>query len=88
MAVLLISSQYFALSGLNTNLGLLNTGKIWGYIILLCTVAFVGKFAGCAIAARVFKFNLRESATIGVLMSCKGLVLILKTKGSTNTAFE
>jgi hypothetical protein len=67
-------SQYFALSGLKTNLGLLNDGITWGYVILLCVVAFVGKFVGCAVAARACKFDLRESSAIGVLMSCKGYV--------------
>lgn len=64
--------QYFALSGLKTNLSLLNDGITWGYVVLLCVVAFVGKFIGCAAAARACKFNLRESSAIGVLMSCKG----------------
>ncbi|KAG8759448.1 K(+)/H(+) antiporter [Serendipita sp. 396] len=68
---------YFTLSGLKTNLGLLNTGKAWGYTILLCAIAFVGKFFGCVAAARTFKFNWRESSTIGVLMSCKGLVELI-----------
>ncbi|KAG8833001.1 K(+)/H(+) antiporter [Serendipita sp. 399] len=68
---------YFTLSGLKTNLGLLNTGKVWGYTILLCVVAFIGKFCGCVAAARGSKFNWRESSTIGVLMSCKGLVELI-----------
>jgi Kef-type K+ transport system membrane component KefB len=66
--------QYFTLSGLKTNLGLLDDGTTWGYTILLCVVAFVGKFFGCASAARLNKFNVRESIAIGTLMSCKGCV--------------
>ncbi len=65
-------SQYFVLSGLSTNLGLLNTGKIWGYVVLLCTVAFFGKFIGCAVTAKLLKYSNRESGAIGMLMSCKG----------------
>lgn len=89
-------------SGLKTNLGLLDNGisqslgyvlsrsiphwlttvddlffasrTAWGYTILLCVVAFVGKFAGCAGAARLNKFGVRESLAIGTLMSCKGSV--------------
>jgi len=53
-------------------LGLLDNGTTWGYVVLLCVVAFFGKFVGCAAAARANKFNLRESGAIGVLMSCKG----------------
>jgi Kef-type K+ transport system membrane component KefB len=68
------SFQYFALSGLKTNLGLLDDGVTWGYVILLCVVAFVGKFFGCAAAARACKFSIRESGAIGTLMSCKGYI--------------
>ncbi|KAG6872565.1 hypothetical protein C0995_008838 [Termitomyces sp. Mi166 len=48
---------YFALSGLRTNLGLMNTGKIWGYTILICVVAFFGKFLPCFGAAMANGFN-------------------------------
>nr|XP_019049777.1 potassium:hydrogen antiporter [Kwoniella bestiolae CBS 10118]OCF28707.1 potassium:hydrogen antiporter [Kwoniella bestiolae CBS 10118] len=74
---LLFLPIYFVLSGLATNLGLLDTGKIWGYIILLCVVAFLGKFVGCAGAAMAMRYPLRESAAIGMLMSCKGLVELI-----------
>ncbi len=66
--------QYFALSGLRTNLGLLNNGVTWGYVVLICVVAFFSKFLGCSIAAKLSGFNLRESGAIGTLMSCKGCV--------------
>ncbi|KIM29630.1 hypothetical protein M408DRAFT_68062 [Serendipita vermifera MAFF 305830] len=77
LVTLLLIPIYFTLSGLKTNLGLLDTGITWGYTILLCVVAFVGKFFGCAITARLCKFTLRESSAIGVLMSCKGLVELI-----------
>ncbi|KAG8902780.1 K(+)/H(+) antiporter [Tulasnella sp. 403] len=68
---------YFVLSGLKTNLGLLDNGITWGYVILICTVAFFGKFIGCAVTARLCGFGLRESGAIGSLMSCKGLVELI-----------
>ena len=68
---------YFALSGLNTNLGDLNSGKAWAYTVAIIVIAFFSKFIGCAAAARVFGFNLRESAAVGTLMSCKGLVELI-----------
>lgn len=73
------SFQYFALSGLKTNLSLLDNGVTWGYVILLCVVAFVGKFFGCALAARGCKFSIREAGAIGTLMSCKGYTISLST---------
>jgi Kef-type K+ transport system membrane component KefB len=68
---------YFALSGLGTNLGLLNSGLIWGYVIGIIAVAFFGKFIGASVAARLCGLVWRESFSIGALMSCKGLVELI-----------
>jgi Kef-type K+ transport system membrane component KefB len=68
---------YFTLSGLNTNLGLLNDGITWAYLIAVTVVAFCSKFFGCAVAARLNGLVWRESFAIGALMSCKGLVELI-----------
>lgn len=68
---------YFALSGLNTNLGLLNDGITWGYVVAIIAVAFAGKIVGGTFAAKGMGLVWRESLTIGVLMSCKGLVELI-----------
>jgi Kef-type K+ transport system membrane component KefB len=68
---------YFALSGLSTNLGLLNDGITWAYVVGVIAVAFSGKIIGGTLAARSCKLVWRESLTIGVLMSCKGLVELI-----------
>jgi Kef-type K+ transport system membrane component KefB len=68
---------YFALSGLNTNLGLLNSGQVWAYVIGIIAVAFFGKFIGATVAARLSGLVWREAMSIGTLMSCKGLVELI-----------
>ena len=68
---------YFALSGLSTNLGLLDNGITWGYVVGVIFVAFFGKVIGGTLAARFCNLYWRESLTIGVLMSCKGLVELI-----------
>ncbi|CAO3612572.1 unnamed protein product [Mucor fragilis] len=68
---------YFTLSGLKTQIGLLNTGEVWGYVILVIFLACFGKIVGCTIAARATGLTTRESLTIGFLMSCKGLVELI-----------
>ncbi|KAI9851952.1 MAG: K(+)/H(+) antiporter [Thelocarpon superellum] len=73
----LLLPLYFALSGLSTNIGLLNNGITWAYVIGVISVAFVGKVIGGTLAARSCKLVWRESLTIGVLMSCKGLVELI-----------
>ena len=68
---------YFALSGLNTDIGLLDDGITWGYTIGVTVVAFSAKFIGASLAARATGMVWRESFTIGALMSCKGLVELI-----------
>lgn len=52
---------YFALSGLNTNLGLLDDGTTWGYVIAVIACAFAGKIIGGTLAAKFAKSLWRES---------------------------
>ncbi|OQV08966.1 hypothetical protein CLAIMM_13161 [Cladophialophora immunda] len=68
---------YFTLSGLSTNLGLLDDGITWGYLIAVTIIAFTTKFLGAALAARLNGMVWRESFSIGALMSCKGLVELI-----------
>ncbi|KAF5393116.1 hypothetical protein D9757_001091 [Collybiopsis confluens] len=77
LVTILLLPLYFVLSGLRTNLGLLDDGITWGYTILLCVVSFSAKFLACFAAAKGSGFNLRESGAIGSLMSCKGLVELI-----------
>ncbi|KAG6888532.1 hypothetical protein C0995_007644 [Termitomyces sp. Mi166 len=78
MVAIIFLPLYFTLSGLSTNLGLLNDGITWAYTIAIIFTAFVGKFGGCSLAAKyVAGFNWRESGAIGSLMSCKGLVELI-----------
>ena len=68
---------FFTLSGLNTNIGLLNDGITWVYVIAVILIAFIAKISGGALAARMTGRQWRESFSIGVLMSCKGLVELI-----------
>jgi Kef-type K+ transport system membrane component KefB len=77
LVTVLLLPLYFALSGLSTNIGLLNDGITWAYVIGVCAVAFSGKIIGGTLAARACKLVWRESFTIGCLMSCKGLVELI-----------
>jgi Kef-type K+ transport system membrane component KefB len=68
---------YFALSGLKTQIGLLDNGRIWGLVILTTFVACFGKITGCTIAAKAQGMEWRESFAIGILMNCKGLIELI-----------
>jgi len=68
---------YFALSGLKTQVGLLDNARIWGMVVLTTAVACFGKIMGCSVAARIQGMEWRESFAIGFLMNCKGLVELI-----------
>lgn len=78
---------YFALSGLNTNIGLLDSGIVWAYVIGVIAIAFFAKVIGGTLASRACGLLWRESLTVGVLMSCKGLVelIVLVSPYSTDS---
>ncbi|KAI8365278.1 Sodium/hydrogen exchanger family-domain-containing protein [Radiomyces spectabilis] len=68
---------YFTLSGLKTQIGLLDDGTVWGYVVLVIFVACFGKIVGCTLAAKGLGMTLRESFAVGFLMNCKGLVELI-----------
>lgn len=76
---------YFTLSGLNTNIGLLDSGIVWGYVVGVIAVAFFSKFIGATLAARSTKMLWRECFAIGSLMSCKGLVELIVLVSISNS---
>ncbi|KXT02772.1 hypothetical protein AC579_4623 [Pseudocercospora musae] len=75
---------FFALSGINTNISGLTNGVDWGYVVAVCFIAFVGKVVGGIIAAKLCQIKTRESLTIGVLMSCKGIVELIALVGTAS----
>ncbi|KAI8148858.1 Sodium/hydrogen exchanger family-domain-containing protein [Fennellomyces sp. T-0311] len=74
---ILLLPLYFTLSGLKTQIGLLNTGPVWGYVFLVIFVACFGKITGCTAASKFCGMTWRESFTVGFLMNCKGLVELI-----------
>ncbi|KAG6336877.1 hypothetical protein ID866_2203 [Astraeus odoratus] len=77
MVTILFLPLYFTLSGLKTDLGLLNDGTAWGFMFVIAALDFTGKVTGCTLSSRYLGFTWRESGTVGALMSCKGLVELI-----------
>lgn len=74
VVLVLFLPAFFALTGMRTELGLLDSGADWlvcGAIIVLATA---GKLGGSTAAARFAGLPWRESLSIGVLMNTRGLV--------------
>jgi Kef-type K+ transport system membrane component KefB len=68
---------FFVFSGLNTQIGLVNTPTLWGITILIVAIAILGKGVACMLAARLAGESWRESATIGALMNARGLMELI-----------
>ncbi len=72
--VIFLLPIFFAYTGLQTSIGLLNTPAMWGYTLLIILVACMGKFGGSMLAARSCGIGWRESSAIGILMNTRGLM--------------
>jgi Kef-type K+ transport system membrane component KefB len=77
VAVYLLLPLFFAYSGLNTRIGLVNSSGDWLVVLGMVALATVGKFGGSALAARATGLNWREASAIGVLMNTRGLMELI-----------
>jgi Kef-type K+ transport system membrane component KefB len=68
---------FFVFSGLNTQIGLVNTPTLWLITLLVIAIAILGKGVACMLAAKLAGENWRESATIGALMNARGLMELI-----------
>ena len=73
----LLLPLFFVYSGLNTQIGLVNTPRLWAITAGLLVVAIVGKGVACAIAARLSRVPMRESVALGALMNARGLIELI-----------
>jgi Kef-type K+ transport system membrane component KefB len=68
---------FFVYSGLNTQIGLVNTPALWAVTLGILVVAIAGKGVACTVAARLNKVPLRESIALGSLMNARGLIELI-----------
>ena len=77
VSIILLLPLFFVITGLRTEIGLINQGHLWitfGWILL---VAVAGKFGGSALAARMVGQSWKDSFSIGVLMNTRGLMQLI-----------
>lgn len=77
LTVALLLPLFFTYSGLNTKIGLLNTGFLWLMCGAILVAAIVGKGVACWLAARATGLPNREALGIGVLMNARGLMELI-----------
>ncbi len=74
---ILMLPLYFALSGLNTNIGSIHSAQSGGLLVLVIVVACFGKITGTFLAAIASKLMFQKAITLGILMNTKGLVELI-----------
>lgn len=77
LTVALLLPLFFTYSGLNTKIGLLNSGFLWLMCGAVLTAAVVGKGVACWLAARATGISNREALGIGTLMNARGLMELI-----------
>lgn len=77
ISVTLFLPLFFVYTGLNTEIGLLNTPHLWTVCGLITLTAISGKFIGSALPAKVVGESMPDSLSIGVLMNTRGLMELI-----------
>ena len=77
LTVALLLPLFFTYSGLNTQIGLLDSAYLWGMTGLVMIAAVGGKGVACWLAARATGLSNRESLGIGTLMNARGLMELI-----------
>lgn len=77
LTVALLLPLFFTYSGLNTHMGLLDSGYLWAMSGLVLVVAIGGKGVACWLAARATGVPQREALGIGALMNVRGLMELI-----------
>jgi len=68
---------FFTYTGLRTDVGTMTGGMLWLMCGLVLLAAFVGKFGGCMLAARLGGFGWRDASITGVMMNTRALMELI-----------
>ena len=68
---------FFTYTGLRTDIGAMGGSGLWTMCGLVMLTAFVGKFGGCWLAARLNGLRWREASMIGVMMNTRALMELI-----------
>jgi Kef-type K+ transport system membrane component KefB len=77
VVLVLLLPVFFVLTGMRTQIGLLQGRREWLFCLLIIGVACLGKFGGCYLASRWTGSNWREATSVGVLLNTRGLMELI-----------
>ncbi|MCX6181499.1 MAG: cation:proton antiporter [Bacteroidetes bacterium] len=74
VSLVLLLPLFFVVTGLKTQIGLLNDIHMWEICGMIITVAVIGKFWGSALTSKFMGQSWKESLTMGAFMNTRGLM--------------
>lgn len=74
VSLLVLLPLFFALTGLRSEIGLLNSADAWIICGGIIVIAVFGKLIGSALASKYMGFSWRDSFALGILMNTRGLM--------------
>lgn len=74
VSLLVLLPLFFALTGLRSEIGLLNSVDAWIVCGGIIVIAVFGKLFGSALASKYMGFSWRDSFALGILMNTRGLM--------------
>jgi Kef-type K+ transport system membrane component KefB len=74
IVTILFLPAFFAVTGLRTEIGLLDSWHDWGICLAIITLATAGKFGGTYLAGRLTGMPKALAARLGILMNTRGLM--------------
>lgn len=77
IVAILFLPAFFALTGVKTHVGLLNTRHDVVICLAIIGLAIMGKFGGAFLGAKISGSSTREAAILGILMNTRGLVELI-----------
>ncbi len=77
LVTVLLLPAFFALTGMRTQIGLVDGLEQWMLCGLIIVVATVGKFGGTLLSARWTGLDWRSAAALGILMNTRGLMELI-----------
>ncbi|QKF59322.1 cation:proton antiporter [Aliarcobacter lanthieri] len=77
VSVLVLLPLFFALTGLRTQIGLMETSYHWYICGIIIIVAIAGKLLGAALSSKFMGFSWSDSFRIGALMNTRGLMELI-----------
>jgi Kef-type K+ transport system membrane component KefB len=77
ITLILLLPIFFVISGLRTEIGLINNPYLWKITVIVIIIAVAGKFFGSAFSLRFIGQTWRDSLIVGALMNTRGLMQLV-----------